>query len=129
VEGQAWARLLVEKQDPEVSEIIGSAVHERSNAWYAMVTRAVTRGELPARTDPRLLLGMLGAIVDSWNASSSGQLKAELLEAAVRTVVAGACAGSLVRHGPCPSTRRSSRGSARLSKASTRQASAARLRD
>ena len=97
VEGQAWARLLAEKHDPEVSEIIGSAVHERSNAWYAMVTRAVTRGELPERTDPRLLLGMLSAIVDSWNASSSGQLKAELLEVAVRTVVAGACAGSLVR--------------------------------
>jgi AcrR family transcriptional regulator len=97
VEGQAWARLLAEKHDPEVGEIIGGAVEERSNAWYAMVTRAVTRKELPERTDPRLLLGMLRAIVDSWNASSLGHLKAELLEAAVRTVVAGACAGSLVR--------------------------------
>lgn len=97
VEGRAWARLLAEKHDPEVSETIGGAVEERSNAWYAMVTRAVARRELPERTDPRLLLGMLGAIVDSWNASSSGQLKAELLEVAVRTVVSGARAGSLVR--------------------------------
>ncbi len=97
VEGQAWARLLAEKHDPEVSAVIGSAVEERSNAWYAMVTRAVARGELPDGTDPRLLLGMLSAVVDSWTASSSGRLKGELLEAAVRTVVVGARSGSLVR--------------------------------
>jgi len=102
VEGQAWARLLAEKHDPEVSAVIGDAVKERSGAWYTMVTRAVARGELPNGTDPRLLLGMLGAVVEAWNASSSGQLKAELLEAAVRTVVAGARSGSLVR----PSRRR-----------------------
>ncbi len=97
VEGRAWARLLAEKHDPEVSAVIGDAVKERSDAWYAMVTRAVARGELPKGTDPRLLLGMLGAVVDSWNASSSGLLKPELLDAAVRTVVAGARSGSLVR--------------------------------
>jgi AcrR family transcriptional regulator len=97
VEGQAWARLLAEKHDPEVNAVIGDAVKERSEAWYAMVTRAVARGELPDGTDPRLLLGMLGAVVDAWNASSSGRLKADLLEAAVRTVVAGARSGSLVR--------------------------------
>jgi AcrR family transcriptional regulator len=95
--GQAWARLLAEKHDPEVTGVIGDAVKERSDAWYAMVTRAVARGELPEGTDPRLLLGMLGAVVEAWSASSSGRLKAELLEAAVRTVVAGARSGSLVR--------------------------------
>lgn len=97
VEGQAWARLLSEKHDPEVGAVIGDAVKERSGAWYAMVTRAVARGELPAGTDPRLLLGMLGAIVDAWNASSPGRLKPELIAAAVRTVVFGARSGSLVR--------------------------------
>jgi AcrR family transcriptional regulator len=97
VEGRAWARLLAEKHDPEVGAVIGDAVKERSDAWYTMVTRAVARGELPDGTDPRLLLGMLGAIVDAWNASSSGRLKVELLEAAVCTVVAGARSGSLVR--------------------------------
>src|SRR5688572_31318008 len=55
VEGRAWARLLAEKHDPEVSAVIDDAVKERSDAWYAMVTRAVARGELPAGTDPRLL--------------------------------------------------------------------------
>jgi AcrR family transcriptional regulator len=97
IEGQAWARLLAEKHDPEVSTIIGDAVKERSDAWYRMVTRAIARGELPRGTDPRLLLGTLGAVVDAWSASSSGRLKAELLEVAVRTVVAGARSGSLVR--------------------------------
>ena len=97
VEGQAWARLLAEKHDPEVSAVIGDAVKERSDAWYRMVTRAVARGELPEGTDPRLLLGMLGAVVEAWNASASGRLKAELLEVAVRTIVAGARSGSLVR--------------------------------
>jgi AcrR family transcriptional regulator len=97
IEGQAWARLLAEKHDPEVAAIIGDAVKERSEAWYAMVTRAIARGELPSGTDPRLLLGMLGAVVEAWNASSSGRLKGELLEAAVCTVVVGARSGSLVR--------------------------------
>ena len=97
VEGRAWARLLAEKHDSEVKAVIGDAVEERSGAWYAMVTRAVARGELPAGTDPRRLLSMLGAIVDAWNAASPRGLKAERLEAAVRTIVAGARSGALVR--------------------------------
>lgn len=96
VEGQAWARLLTEKYDPEIGGVVRRAVEERSTAWYAMVTRAVARGELPDGTDPRLLLGMLGAIVDAWNASARGALKSERLEIAVRTIVAGARAGTLV---------------------------------
>ncbi len=96
-EGRAWARLLAEKHDPEVDSLIGAAVEERSGAWYAMITRAAARGEVPAGTDPRLLLGMLGAIVDAWNAKAAGRLAPGLLRAAVRTVVAGARSGSLVR--------------------------------
>jgi AcrR family transcriptional regulator len=97
VEGRAWARLLAEKHDPEVGAVIGDAVKERSGAWYAMVTRAVARGELPDETDPRMLLGMIGVVVDAWNASSPGRLKPELIGAAVRTIVVGARSGSLVR--------------------------------
>lgn len=97
VEGRAWARLLAERHDPEVSAAIGDAVKERSRAWYAMVTRAIARGELPRGTQPQLLLSMLAAIVDAWNARSAGKLKTEALETAVRTVVAGARSGSLVR--------------------------------
>lgn len=97
VEGKAWARLLAEKHDPEVSAAISQAVKERSGEWDGMITRAITRGELPAHTDPKLLLGMLSAVVDAWNTKSGGRLKDELLEAAVRTVVAGASSGSLTK--------------------------------
>jgi len=97
--GLAWARLLAEKHDPEVGAVIGDAVRERSAEWYAMVRRAIARGELPRGTDPRLLLGMLGAVVDAWSASSAGRLKATELETAVRTIVTGARSGSLVRPG------------------------------
>lgn len=99
VEGQAWARLLAEKHDPEVRAAIGPFVEERGDAWYKMVSRAVARGELPEGTDPRLLLSMLGAVLDAWTPTSSGRLKVELLEAAIRTVVVGARSGSLIRSG------------------------------
>lgn len=99
VEGRAWARLLTERHDPEVAALIGAAVDERSSEWYAMVTRAVARKELPKGTDPRLLLSMLGAVIDAWNANASGRLAADLLEAAVQTIIAGARSGSLVRAG------------------------------
>jgi AcrR family transcriptional regulator len=139
VEGQAWARLLAEKHDPEVSAVIGDAVQERSDAWYLMVTRAIVRGELPEGTDPRLLLGMLGAVVDAFGASGPGRLKGEWLEAAVRTVVAGARSGSLVRKSarrgtvqalpptaadaPRPTRRRSSRLGSSVNGASRRRGS------
>jgi AcrR family transcriptional regulator len=95
VEGQAWAKLLAERHDPEVTSAIGGAVKERRGEWDAMITRAVKRGEIPRGTDPRLLFGMLGPIVDAWNAKSGGKLKPEQLELAVRTIVAGARAGTL----------------------------------
>jgi AcrR family transcriptional regulator len=88
LEGRAWARLLDERSNAEVAAIIGDAVNERGAEWRAMVTRAVERGELPARTDAQLLLHLVRAIVDehgSW------------LTVAVRTVIAGARAGTLVR--------------------------------
>lgn len=97
VEGRAWARLLAEQHDAEVRALTAHAVKQRSQEWYALVTRAVARAELPKGTDPKLLLGMLGAILDAWTANTKGRLKAELLEVAVRTVVAGARSGSLVR--------------------------------
>lgn len=97
VEGRAWARLLAEKHDAEVGAIIHDSVKERSAAWYAMVTRAVARRELPDGTDARLLLKIVAAIVDSCNANASDRLNNELLGAAVRTIVAGARSGSLVR--------------------------------
>jgi AcrR family transcriptional regulator len=88
LEGRAWARLLDERHSREVAAIIGDFVDERGAEWRAMVVRAIERGELPPRTDAQLLLHLVRAIVDardSW------------LTVAVRTVIAGARAGTLVR--------------------------------
>lgn len=92
-EGRAWARLLEERHNPEVEAIIGDAVDERRDEWRLMVARAIDRGELPPGTDAQLLLDLIRAIVDS--RSSSRRLDAAWLSVAVRTVVAGARAGTL----------------------------------
>jgi AcrR family transcriptional regulator len=89
VEGRAWARLLDERRSPEVEAIIGHAVDERGREWRSMVTRAIDRGEVPSGTDPQLLLHVVRAIVDA------RRLDPTWLVLAVRTVIAGARAGTL----------------------------------
>lgn len=91
IEGRAWVRLLDERYTPEVEAIIGEAVGERGGEWQAMVTRAIDRGEIPAGTDPQLLLHVVRAIVDAHRLDKSW------LSLAVRTVIAGARAGTLER--------------------------------
>lgn len=95
VEGRAWARLLEEHHSPEVEAIIGEAVSERRDEWRTMITRAIDRGEVPRGTDAQLLLDVVRAIVDARN--SFRRLDATWLIMAVRTVIAGARAGTLVR--------------------------------
>ena len=94
-EGRAWARLLQELHTPEVEAIIRDAVDERREEWRSMITRAVERGELPAGTDAQLLLDLVRAIVDF--RSPSRRLNARWVALAVRTIIAGARAGTLVR--------------------------------
>jgi AcrR family transcriptional regulator len=96
-EGRAWARLLEERYRPEVDAIIGDAVAERRHEWRSMVTRGIARGELPPGTDVQLVFDLVRAIVDSRR--SSGRLDTSWLTLAVRTVIAGARAGALVRGG------------------------------
>lgn len=110
VEGRAWARLLDERHSPEVEAIIGGAVDERREEWRSMVRRAVDRGELPPGTDAQLLLDLVRAIADL--RSAPRRLDASWLTLAVRTVIAGARAGTLVRGRGLPSitaARRNSR--------------------
>jgi AcrR family transcriptional regulator len=95
LQGQAWARLLDERYRPEVEAIIRDAVTERRGEWRSMVARGIDRGELPPRTDPQLLLDLVRAIVDA--RSSSRRLDTNWLTIAVRTVIAGARSGTLVR--------------------------------
>jgi AcrR family transcriptional regulator len=91
LEGRAWARLLDERYSPEVEAIIGAAVDERRGEWRSMVTRAIDRGEVPPGTDPQLLLHVVRAIVDARRQDTTW------LILAVRTVLAGARAGTLER--------------------------------
>jgi AcrR family transcriptional regulator len=88
-EGRAWARLLDERYSPEVEAIIGDAVDERRGEWRLMVTRAIERGEIPPGTDPHLVLHVVRAIVDA------RRMDPKWLILAVRTVIAGARAGTL----------------------------------
>jgi AcrR family transcriptional regulator len=95
VDGRAWARLLAERHSPEVEAMIGSAVDERRDEWRSMVTRGISRGELPPGTDAPLVLELVRAIVDC--RSSARRVDRGWLTLAVRTVIAGARAGTLVR--------------------------------
>ncbi|MEO8707321.1 MAG: TetR/AcrR family transcriptional regulator [Kofleriaceae bacterium] len=94
VEARAWGRLLDERSNPEVEAIVGDAVDERRAEWRSMVTRSIERRELPPGTDAQQLLDFVRAIVDFRDAQP---LDAKWLRAAVRTVVAGARAGTLTR--------------------------------
>lgn len=95
VEGQAWGRLLSERHNPEVESIVGAVVDERRGEWITMVTRAIDRGELPPNTDAVLLLDVVRAIVDSRTLARRSEKR--WLAIAVRTVIAGARAGTLSR--------------------------------
>jgi AcrR family transcriptional regulator len=94
VEARAWARLQGERSNPEVEAIVGHAIDGRRAEWRTMITRAIERGEVPRGTDPQLVLDFVRAIVDLRGAE---RLDATWLAAAVRTVVAGARAGTLIR--------------------------------
>lgn len=92
-EGRAWARLLDERHVAELAPIVEGAVAGRRKEWRALVTRAIRRGELPKGTDPELVLQFIRAIVDARPSGGSDAFRAR----AVRTVLAGARAGTLVQ--------------------------------
>jgi len=92
-EGKAWARLLDERHVPELATIVDAAIAGRRKEWRALVTRAIRRGELPAGTDPELVLQFVRAIVDARPSTGNDAWRTR----AVRTVLAGARAGTLVR--------------------------------
>ena len=96
VEAAAWSRLRAERDRPDVEAIVGGVIDDRSAEWRAMVTRAIERRELPPGTDEQLVLAFVRALVDARGAQRSD---VAWLTAAVRTVIAGASAGTLVRAG------------------------------
>jgi AcrR family transcriptional regulator len=97
VEGRAWARMIAEKHIPEVAAIIRTAQREGTENWIHIVTRAIARGDVPKRTDAELLIDMVRVVIDERFRCSGGKLEDAVLVAVVRTVIAGAEAGTLVR--------------------------------
>lgn len=110
-EGRAWARLLDERRRPEVEAIIGTAVEERGAEWRSMVTRAIDRGEIPPGTGAQLLLDVVRALVDGSLRSLPSQLDKAWLVLSVRTVIAGARAGTLVENRRMPAAKKQRRNS------------------
>lgn len=96
VEGRAWARIIAEKHIPEVAAITQTAQREGTENWLRIVARAIARGELPKRTDTELLIDMVRVIIDERFRCSAGKLEDAVVVAVVRTVIAGAAAGTLV---------------------------------
>lgn len=103
-EGRAWARLLEERSRPEVAALVGAAVAGRRDEWRSMVRRAIGRGELPRGTEPRLVLQLVRALVDSRRVA---RLDRGWLRLAVRTVLAAAHAGVLAPAGRLPARKKS----------------------
>ena len=96
LEGRAWARLVAERHSSEVQSIIGVVVKGRAGEWREMLTRAIARGQLPVRTDTEILLQLVRYAVDGRFNTGRGRLDATWLATAIRTIVAGARAGTLV---------------------------------
>ncbi len=90
-EGQAWAMLLAERHSEEVSALIGHTVFARRDAWHAMIERAADRGEIPRDTDGPRVLHLIRALVDAQPGDAAW------LGVAVRTVLAGVRAGTVLR--------------------------------
>src|SRR6266481_5757247 len=97
IEERAWARIIAEKHIPEVAAITQAAVREGSGHWLQIVARAVARGELPKHTEAQLLLDMVKLVIDERFRCSEGKIEDAVVVAVVRTVIAGAKAGTLVR--------------------------------
>ncbi|HEY5936990.1 MAG TPA: TetR/AcrR family transcriptional regulator [Kofleriaceae bacterium] len=95
-DGRAWSRLLAERHSSEVESIIGDVVRGRAGEWREMLTRAVARGDLPARTDTEILLELVRYAIDGRVTTARGRLDATWLRTVIRTIVAGARAGTLV---------------------------------
>jgi AcrR family transcriptional regulator len=95
-EGQSIHRMItLEIGHPEVASIARSMRAEYVAPWIAVIARAVSRGELPERTDARLIVEVLMGPVFSMLRRGE-PVDDELLAAVVNLVIAGAKAGGAV---------------------------------
>lgn len=97
-EGRGIARMIMAELDhPEVDALARSLNEEFRAPWYAVLKRAVERGELPAGTDARLVTEMLLSTVRSRLLRLNAQADEEFLTAVVELVLVGAKGRGTIR--------------------------------
>lgn len=97
-EGEAVYRMIgLEMDHPEVASITRALRSEMHAPWYAIIKRAIDRGELPRGTDPRLIVEMLSATVYSKKLKLREAVDDDYLAAVVDLVLRGAINGGAIR--------------------------------
>lgn len=90
VEAASILRMLVlEAAEPEIAHIARTLRAEGFEPWLAIVARAKTRGELPARTDARLLIEMVSAPAMLRLHRTNESVDDAILTTIIRVVLAG----------------------------------------
>jgi AcrR family transcriptional regulator len=98
-DGQSVHRMItLEIAHPEVASIARTLRAEYVAPWIAVISRAMTRGELPEGSDPRLVVEMLMGPVFSMLRRQE-PVDDEFLAAVVNMVVTGAKGGGALRAG------------------------------
>jgi len=102
-EKRCIARMISAEMDqPEVQELVRALRAEHLIPWQAVITRSIERGELPARSDARLIVDVVLGTVMSGVLRFQAEREPGYLEAVVDLVVAGAKCGGAVRGGDLP---------------------------
>ena len=89
--------IALELEHPEVASIARTLREEYWAPWIAVIERAVGRGDLPAGSDPQLLVEMLTGPVFNRLLRWREAVDDEYLVAVVNMVVLGAKSGGAIR--------------------------------
>ncbi len=93
-EGQSIQRMITLEMDhPEVASIARTLRDEYTAPWFAVIERAITRGELPEGSSPALLVDMIMGTVFNKLLRKREPVTDEFLAAVVNMVVLGAVHG------------------------------------
>lgn len=99
-EKRCIARMISAEMDqPEVQELVHALREEHLVPWQEVISRSIARGELPARSDARLIVDVVLGTVMGGVLRFQANRDPGYLEAVVDFVVAGAKCGGAVRGG------------------------------
>jgi AcrR family transcriptional regulator len=99
-EKRCIARMITAEMDqPEVQELVRTLREEHFVPWKTVITRSIERGELPAGSDPRLIVDLVMGAVMNGVVRLQERQDPGYLAAVVELVVAGAEHGGAIRGG------------------------------